>query len=346
MRFDLSEDQTLLRDATRDFLAAESPIDVSRKISDTVDEGLSREHWSKLAELGYLGLLAPASAGGQELGPIELAVVCEEMGRVGFPGPYLDVVLAAKMLEAAGRLDVVGEIASGSAIVVPACCDRVWPTDTSVVTYADGRVAGTKYFVPFGAVADRLLVTTDAGLVLADGPFETRAMETIDEGQRFAEVTLDHAGELLGGEEIVDCVADLDRLGTAAMALGVAARALEIAVEYSKERETFGRPLGSYQALQHRMADMLLGAESSRSTVYRAAWALADEQENAPLLCASAKAAATAAAAHNTREALQIHGGNGFTWEYDIHYYLKRAVTLESRCGGREAAYEQALAAL
>ncbi|RMD83559.1 MAG: acyl-CoA dehydrogenase [Candidatus Dadabacteria bacterium] len=346
MKFDLSEDQALLRDATRDFLAAEAPVELSRKMSDTNPEGFSRQVWAKLAELGYLGLLAPGSAGGQGLGPIELAVVCEEMGRVALAGPYLDVVLAAKVLEAAGCTDAVREIASGQAIAVIADCDRVWPTQQSDVSFEGGRVRGTKFFVPFGAVADRLVATTPAGVVLVDGPFEARPMETLDEAQRFAEIRLDHPAELLGGQELVDCVADLDRVATAAFALGVAERALELAVDYSKERYTFGRPIGSYQALQHRMADMLLGAESSRSTVYRAAWALATDQEDAHLLAACAKAAAVAAATHNTREALQFHGGNGFTWEYDIHYYLKRAVTLEARCGGPEQAYEDALEAL
>ena len=117
-------------------------------------------------------------------------------------------------------------------------------------------------------------------------------------------------------------------------------------MEYPKQRDPVGRPIGSYKALQHRMADMLLKAESARSTVYRAAWALAAGERDAPLLASCAKAWAADAAAHNTREALQMHGGNGFTWEYDIHYYLKRAVTLRERCGGCEASYEGALAAL
>ena len=199
MKFELSDDQVMLRDATRDFLQAESPIETSRQISETPGDGFSRTHWKKLAELGYLALTVPEAAGGQGLGAIELAVVLQQMGTVCFPGPFLDVVLAAKALEATGGQTArLQAIANGSSITVLATADRVWPTDTGETTFRDGRVRGTKYFVPFGVAADRLLVTTPQGLVLVDGPFKATPMPTLDEARRFAEITLDHPGERIG----------------------------------------------------------------------------------------------------------------------------------------------------
>ncbi len=343
MRFELSEDQKLLRDSTQDMLARESPTAVSRQVSESDGEGFSRDHWKQLGELGYLGLVAPESAGGQGLGAIELAAVCEEMGRVCFPGPYLDVVLAAKVLEAAGEQETLAAVVSGQAIAVLATADAVWPERGEGVSFTDGRVAGTKYFVPFGASADRLLVTTPAGVVLAEGPFETAPMPTLDEAARFAEVSLDNPAVSLGEASLVDGVADLAAVGAAAKALGVCEAAMERTVEYAKTRETFGHPIGSFQALQHRMASMLVQAESSRSTVYRAAWALAAGVPEATLLAASAKAYAVEAANNISRESVQIHGGNGFTWEYDLHRYLKLAMTLEQHYGGHGEVLERAL---
>jgi alkylation response protein AidB-like acyl-CoA dehydrogenase len=346
MKFDLSEDQQLLRTATTDFLAAESPVETSRQLAETPGEGFSRKHWAKLAELGYLGLCVSERAGGQGLGPIELAVVCHQLGRVCFPGPYLDVVLAAKALEAAGgRDDALKAIVAGESIVVIARQDSVWPGDKGRTVLERGRVTGTKYFVPFGASADRLVVVAGEDCALVDGPFECLAMPTIEEAQRFAEVRLDHPAERIGGKGIVEALDDWAAVGAAAIALGLCEAALERSVAYSRQRETFGKPIGSYQVLQHRMADMLLRTESTRSAVYRAAWALAREDRDATLIASAAKAYAVESAGVITRDSVQIHGGNGFTWEYDLHCFLKRATTLEHHYGATAAMTDQALRA-
>jgi len=345
VKFDLSDDQEMLRSATADFLASESPIETSRQISECDGEGFSREHWKKLAELGYLGLLAPESAGGQGLGPIALAIVCQQMGRVCFPGPYLDAVVAASVAESAGLTKLLAAIVGGDAVVTLATADRVWPTDEGETVFRDGRVRGTKYFVPFGGSADALLVTTDSGVVLVDGPFEARPMETLDEAARFAEVALDHPAELVGDASLLDAAADLAALGAAADALGVCESTMQRAVDYASQRQTFGKPIGTYQALQHRMADMLLRTESSRSTVYRAAWCLENDTADASLAVAAAKAYAVEAANLIARDCIQIHGGNGFTWEYDVHRFLKRAMTLDQHHGGTTAMVDRALEA-
>ncbi len=345
MRFELSEDQKLLRDATADFLSSESPMATSRAVSEADGEGFSRQQWEKLADLGYLGLIAPESAGGQGLGAIELAVVLQQMGRVCFAGPYLDVLLAAKVLEAVGgRDELLASVIAGGSIVTIARADGIWPGDAESVSFADGRVRGTKYFVPFAASADALLVTTDAGLVLAEGPFQTEAMPTLDEAQRFAKVTLSAAAERVGSNEFVDQLRDFAEIGAAALALGICEAAMEASVRYSTERKTFGKPIGVYQVLQHRMADMVLRTESSRATVFRAAWCIDNDAADRALAVAAAKQYAVESANQITRDAVQIHGGNGFTWEYDIHRWLKLAVTLDQHYGSRDELLERALA--
>jgi len=347
MRFELSDDQALLRDATADFLTNESAIGVSRQISEAEGEGFSREQWKKLAELGYLGLILPEAVGGQGLGAVELAIVCEQMGRVCFPGPYLDVVLAAKVAEIAGGQEaLLSDIVRGDAIAVLATVERVWPGAEDGARFAGGKVQGLRYFVPFGAAADMLLVPTDAGLVLAEGPFRTEPMPTIDEATRFAHVALDNAATLLGGNDAVDEIGDLAAVAAGALALGVSETLMDASVEYAKQRETFGRPIGTYQVLQHRMADMLLRTESSRSTVYRAAWSLDNDTADRSVVAAAAKQYAVESAVRIAKDTVQIHGGNGFTWEYDVHRYLKRALTLEQHYGSQATLLDRAFAGL
>lgn len=346
MKFELSEDQQLLRSSTVDFLATESPITASRQISESGGDGFSRAHWKKLAELGYLGLVNAETAGGQGMGPVELAIVCEELGKVCFPGPYLDVVIAGRVLELSGKHDrALRDVIEGNSIVVTASVDRVWPTDRPDVAYKGGRVTGTKYFVPFAASTDRLIVTTPQGVLLAEGPFQTEPMETMDEAARFDRVLFDNPAEPLGHDDLLSSVIDWMEIGAAADALGICQKALEASVFYSKQRQTFGKPIGAYQVLQHRMADMLVRTESTRAAVYRAAWCLAHETQDAGLAAAAAKAYAVESACQITRDTVQIHGGNGFTWEYDIHRYLKRAITLEQHHGRSDEVLERALTA-
>jgi len=327
-------------------MASECPLESTRQVAEEEGEGFSRSVWKKLAELGYLGLLVGEPHGGQGLGPIELAVVCHEMGKVCFPGPYLDVVAAAKVLERAGTHEsLLSEIISGQTIVVIASADRVWPSQATTIAFADGVISGTKYFVPYGGSAERMLVSVGEQLVLAEAPFSSQAMETFEEAARFCEVSFDGPAQVVGDSSALEPVADLLALGAAAHALGLCESAMARAVEYSRERETFGKPIGSYQVLQHRMADMLLRAESSRAVVYRAAWALASGAVDASMVVAAAKAYAVESARAIAEDALQIHGGNGFTWEYDVHCFLKRALTLSRHYGSSEEAAERALVA-
>jgi alkylation response protein AidB-like acyl-CoA dehydrogenase len=347
MKFELSEDQALLRTSTRDFLAAECPLEKSRRVMEHDARGYEPAMWKQLAEMGYLGLTLPATAGGQGLGAIELAIVLEEMGRACLPGPYLDAVLAATVLAAAGGQDaLLGDVAAGRSLVTIARDDTLFSGNhVGPARHEGGRVRGRKYFVPFAAQADALVVTTPDAVCLVRGPFEVTALPTMDLGQRFGEVALDNAATVLGPPALLDRVDKLAAVGASAMLLGIMSRALEMTVEYSQTRQAFRRPIGAFQALQHRMAEMLLRVESTRSAVYRAAWCLDTGDADAALTCAAAKAYAGDSARVVCGEAIQMHGGIGFTWELDLHFYFKRAKTLEQHYGATEVQLERALVA-
>jgi alkylation response protein AidB-like acyl-CoA dehydrogenase len=206
-------------------------------------------------------------------------------------------------------------------------------------------VTGTKYFVPFAAQADALLVATPDAVCLVEKPFETTPLPTFDSVQRFGTVVFDHAATRVGAPTLLARVDQLAAVGASAMLLGLMSRALEITLEYVKTRSTFNRPIGSFQALQHRLADMLLKTESTRSAVYRAAWCLDTGDTNTALACAAAKAYAGDASRLVCGESIQMHGGIGFTWELDIHFFFKRAKTLEQHYGATELQLERALVA-
>jgi alkylation response protein AidB-like acyl-CoA dehydrogenase len=347
MKFDLSEDQALLQSSTRDFLGSELPIDKTRNVMEHHADGYEPAQWRSFAEMGYIGLTLPATAGGQGLGTIELAIVLEEMGRVCAPGPFLDVVLAASLLAAAGKQDaLLADVVSGKRLVTIARQDSPFSGNHIEPTrFESGRVRGTKYFVPFAARTDALLVTTRQGIVLVRAPYEMVPLQTIDLGQRFAEVKLDNEGTLIGGPELLEKVDLLAAVGASAMMLGLMSRALEVTLGYVQTRQAFKRPIGAFQALQHRLADMLLKTESTRSAVYRAAWCLDTGDRDTALACATAKAYGGDASRYVCGEAIQMHGGIGFTWELDLHFYFKRAKTLEQFYGSTEAQLERALAA-
>lgn len=347
MRFELSDDQALLRNSTRDFLASELPLEKTRTVMEHSKAGYDPAEWRRLAEMGYVGLILPARVGGQGLGAVELAIVLEEMGRACVPGPFLDVVLAAALVAAASADDaLVREVVAGRKLVTIARDDAPYAgTSAAAVTAGGGRVRGTKYFVPFAASVDALVVTTADGPVLVDGPFTVTPLQTLDLAQRFADVALDHAARPLGGPAELARVDRLAAVGASAMLLGLMSRCLETTLAYVQTRQAFKRPIGAFQALQHRLADMLLRVESTRSAVYRAAWCLSSGAPEAPLACAAAKAYAGDSARHVCGEAIQMHGGIGFTWELDLHLYFKRAKTLEQHYGSTEAQLEAALAA-
>jgi len=373
MRFALDEDRALLQRSTRELLEKEAALADTRRLMEEAPEGFSRAFHAQLGALGYTSLLLPEVEGG--LGAIAFAVVLQEMGRVALPGPFLEAALAVRLL--AGCPDEVAKrwrerAAAGEALVVLARGESLAGADPCPVqsTFARAsesgrppslvprsepqasvdRVLGTKRFVPFGAHADALLVETREGIALVEKPasgWDATPLPTIDHAQRFAEIALDAPGVLVAeGARAAELLAESERLGAlgaAALLLGLMERSLEAAVAYMQERQAFGAPIASFQALQHRAADCVLQTESTRSAVYRAAAALENGEPDAPYLIAVAKAWAGPAARLVCGEALQFHGGVGFTWEYDPHVYLKRVKTLELFQGSTRSQLEAVL---
>ena len=353
MQFDLNEDNALLKSSTQEFLEKESPLEKVRKVTEETPEGFSREVYTQLAELGYLGLTLPESQGGASVGAVGLAAVTHEMGRAAFPGPFLDVLLGAEILS---RLDgdeaakLLQQVIQGEKIVLLAREESLTHPQEEVpaVRYSDGRVSGTKGPVAFGASADALLVTTRQGLVLVSRPevgWRAVSLDTFDHAQRFVQITLDDSGELVADQAVLAEVDLLGALGASGLLLGLMERSLEVTVDYLKERQAFGRTIGSFQALQHRASDMWIQTQSSRSAVYRAAWALEEQLEEAPFLVAAAKAYSGDAAGFVCGETIQLFGGVGFTWEYDPHIYFKRVKTLQQLYGSTRVQLELALQA-
>ncbi len=359
MRFELGDEHALLRQSARELLESEASLEKTRPVMDDEPEGIPKALFRTLAELGYLGLWLPEDEGGAGLGYLGLAVLHHEMGRVACPGPALELSVAIEALRQCGERDWREKAIEGSALVVMAESERV-DGERGLSGLEEGlearcqgnRVRGRKRFVPFGASADAYLVTTREGLVLAPrdetGPRST-PLRSLDHAQRWANLEFEGPCILLAAgadaERVLTQTRRVGSLAAAACLLGLMERALEISLEYLKVRETFGAPIGSHQALQHRAADMLLRTESSRSAVYRAAWAMDAAPETAALLVASAKAYAGDAARFVCGQAIQLHGGVGFTWEYDPHIYYKRSKTLEQSYGSTRQQLEAALQA-
>ena len=342
MRFELDEEHALLKQSVRDFLEKEANLDQMRPVMEDSPEGYPRALYSQLAELGYGGVWLPESSGGAEMGHVGWVAVLHEMGRVAFPGPFLDIAIAVEVLrqsaDPTARRWLAAALA-GDAIPVVAHAELASGAspDPLETRATGGRVVGRKRYVPFGASADALLATTREGIALVERPpsgWSAVALRSLDHAQRFAEIGLDAPGTLLDVPSGAwEAAQRLGALGAAAFLLGAMERAHEITVDYLKERQAFGVPIGSFQALQHRAADMLLRTESSRAAVYRAAWALDADPDAAPLLVATAKAYAGSAARYVCGQAIQLYGGVGFTWEYDPHIFYKRTKTLEQFYG-------------
>ena len=358
MQFDLDEERAHLKQSTRELLEKEAPLEQTRATMENAPEGYSKALYAQLGELGYLGLAVPEPQGGAGVGYVGLAAVLEEMGRAAFPGPYLDLVMAAEVLRRAEGDQArawLRDLLAGERVVVLARAESVHPigeSEAPAARFAGGRAVGRKHFVPFGDSADALLVTTADGLALVPRPetgWNALPLATLDHAQRFAEIELDTPGSLLAAAgdsgELLEAADRTGALGAAALLLGLMERALEVSVDYTRERRAFDVPIATFQALQHREADMLLRTEGTRAAVYRAAWAADRGTEDVALLCAVAKAYAGDAGRFVCGEAIQLHGGVGFTWEYDPHIYFKRVKTLEQFYGSTRSQLEAALRA-
>jgi len=317
------------------------------------EQGYDAAVWDQMAQqLGLQGLIVPEEFGGSGYSYIELIVVLEEMGRSLLCAPFFStVVLSANALLQSGddavKKDLLPGIASGETIAALAFTEENGRWDESgIETTAaqDGdswKLSGTKMFVIDGHVANLLIVAarTSAGVSLfhlaGDVPGVTRtALSTMDQTRKQARVELADASATLigtdgGGWDVLSTVLDLAAVALAAEQVGGAQMCLDMAVQYAKDRVQFGRPIGSFQAIKHKCADMLLEVESAKSAAYYAGWCAAEMNDELPSVASLAKAYCSEAYFHAAAENIQIHGGIGFTWEHPAHLYFKRAKSSE-----------------
>jgi len=352
VNFAFSEEQEELRKAVRRFLEDKSPETEVRRLMETED-GYDEAVWRQMADqLGLQGLTIPERFGGSGFGYVELVVVLEEMGRALLCAPYFSsVALAANLLMATGdeaaQADYLPSIADGSKIATVALAEASGRWDEEGVTVAasdtDGqwRVSGEKLYVLDGHAADLILVaarSADGVSVFAVDKgaqgYQAASLSTMDQTRKQAKLTFDATPARLVGAEgegwaAVSKMLDLAAVALAAEQVGGAQKVLEMAVEYAKVRVQFGRPIGSFQAIKHKCADMLLEVESAKSAAYYAGWAAAEDSDELPVVASLAKSYCSEAYFHATAENIQIHGGIGFTWEHPAHLYFKRAKSSE-----------------
>lgn len=322
MRFAFTDDQRAFRDTVRDFLFAECPASLVRAEATSPGDAW-RGLWSKLAEMGVVGLTAPESRGGLGLGPLDLVLILEETGRAAMPGPIVETTAVALTL--LGDDERTERVASGDEIVAVALDggdDIAFGADADWLVVADGEHVGV---VPRDAV-------------------RAEPVESVDGLRRLANVEWRATSATpIGGSGEIASARDRGATATAAQLCGVAARLLELAVDYAKERHQFGVPIGSFQAVKHHCANVALKLEYARPVVYRAAYSLQHDDPDRSVHASMAKAYASEAARLAARVALQVHGAIGYTAEHDLQLWMKRAWSL-SVAWGDAAAHRAAVA--
>jgi alkylation response protein AidB-like acyl-CoA dehydrogenase len=356
MDFDFSDDQKFLKNEARKFLEARCPVSVVRGVLDDPGKSHDAGLWKSVAEQGWLGAAIPEENGGLGLGGAELCVIAEELGRVLAPIPFASTVyFVAEALMLAGsdaqKAKWLPKIAAGEIIGCFATSERPGALTEAHIqaTVQGGKLTGTKIPVTDGDSADLAVVLAKEGgrtglyLVELAGAGVTReTLETLDPTRSVAKLTFaGAAAELLGeaGEGLSMTEAVLDRAAVylAFEQVGGADRALEMAKSYALERYAFGRVIGSYQAIKHKLADCYIKTELARSNAYYGAWALGEGGTDLKIAAASARVAATEAYWFAAKESLQTHGGMGYTWDVDCHLYYRRSQQLGLVAGGSKA---------
>jgi alkylation response protein AidB-like acyl-CoA dehydrogenase len=364
MDFGFNEEQELLRSTARKFLENECSSEFVRARMAEPD-GVTGEFWAKVAEQGWLGLVFPEEHGGSGLGFVDLTVLMEEMGRAVMPGPFVSTVLLGGLTihtagSAAQRAEWLPKIAAGRARSTVAWTEPSGRWDAGGIT-AQARsvpggwaLSGTKLFVPDAHLADVLVVVARTGdarnpevgvslfLVGRGTPgLEIKLLPTMDQTRKLCEVTFNDvrvaADAVLGspgaGWSPLSRVIERATVALCAEMCGGAQRVLDMTVDYAKIRVAFGRPIGSYQGVKHRAADMLVDVENAKSLTYYAAWAVDESAPEAALAASMAKAYCSDAFRRVSAAGIQLHGGIGFTWEHDLHLYFKRAKSSEFTFG-------------
>ncbi|HSO95022.1 MAG TPA: acyl-CoA dehydrogenase family protein [Acidimicrobiia bacterium] len=350
MDFALNDDQEALRDGARDVLDGLASSTQVRAVVEA-DGGWDPALWAAMVEQGWPGVAVPEALGGLGLGTVEVAVLLEEVGRHVAPAPVATTVLALDALARAGDEERVAAVLGGETVAAVAWSRR----GDAVRAEPDGagwRLHGRPDPVLYAPSAALVIVVADA----PDGPalfrveldraHPVRGEPAMDRTRELGWLHFDGtAATRLGGRDAVEDLLDRGATYAAAELLGGADRALAMAVEYAKERVQFGRPIGSFQAIKHRCADMLVDVEGMRSSVYWAAWCISADHPDASVAASTAKVWCSDASKRVMASALQVHGGIGFTWEHDLHLFMKRA-QLDQLTFGDASYHRERLASL
>lgn len=364
MDFGFSEDQELLRDSARKFLDAECPTTFVRKMMED-DSAHATELWKKAAGLGWMGILIPEENGGIGGSFLDLVVVMEEMGRSLMPGPFLSTVLLGGTAVLAGgsadqKAAILPKVAAGELLMTLAQAEKSGRYDAGGISLpatargSDFVLSGEKLFVPDAHVADQIVVAARTGsngspqdgitlfLVDAKAPgVEITQLKTVDMTRRQCHVAFQDVavagsqviGEVGHGWPILKRVLEQATAGLCTEMVGTGQQALDMAVEYAKERVQFGKPIGSFQAVKHKCVDMMVQVENARSLTYYAAWTVDENVDEASQAVPMAKAYCSDMCKTVTSEAIQVHGGIGFTWEHDMHLFYRRGLASEAAFG-------------
>jgi alkylation response protein AidB-like acyl-CoA dehydrogenase len=344
MQFGLTESQKILKDNARKFFSVECPIAEVRRLMET-DTAYDPALWSKMAEQGFTGIIFPEEVGGLGLSKVELILLMEEMGYALVPGPFFStVVLAGSVLDACGNADqkkkylepiCQGKARATVAMILDAAAKP--ESEDGRVSVVNGKLAGRKLFVPDAAVADFIIVITSGGAFVVDSKapgVKISALNAMDGTRKLYVVEFNNSPvEKLAGTTGTMQAIDLATAALVGEMVGGMQRTLDITVQYAKTRKQFGKPIGSFQAVQHKCADMYLETESSRSAAYYAAWALQEGAPDAAVAVSVAKMYASDACRNVGNNGIQVHGGMGFTWENDLHLYYRRAKASETLLG-------------
>jgi alkylation response protein AidB-like acyl-CoA dehydrogenase len=323
VHFAFTDDQTMLRDTVREVLARECPPEVVRGVWEGRRDAADAV-WNTLAETGVIGMTAPEAAGGAGLGELDLVLPLEETGYAALPGPIVDTVAVGVPLLAAAGTDAqkeqwLGPVAAGEARIAVSFEDQAIVPHAASADVLIAERGGVAYCVPMGKVTVTAERSVDRARELGRISFEPSPVDRMQGDADWA--------------RLLSLGQDRASLATAAQLIGCSRRMLDMAVQYAKDREQFGKPIGAQQAVKHRLADALIAQELARPLVYRAAWSLATSSADAEVDVSMAKIRAGEATGFVAKQALQVHGAIGYTIECDLHMWMKRAWALAAAHG-------------
>jgi len=351
MNLDFSDDQKFLQEEARKFLEKEEALNRNRSVLET-DDKYDKDLWKKIVELGWTGIRIPEEYDGLGLGHLELCVIAEELGRFLAPVPFSSsVYLFTEAIINYGtdeiKKDILPKLVSGEVVgTLGVTEDLQAPTKDNIsLTYIDGKINGKKIAVPDAGVATHAVIVAKSdkgiGLQLVDlssSGVTIQHQENIDESRGHFSISFENVqtkllGDEVSGWDLYESLIDQAAVLFSYEQIGGSQAALDMAINYAKERYAFGRPIGSYQAIKHKLADMYIALTLAKSNCYYAAWALSTNAADLPSASATARVSATKAYQLCSKENIQTHGGNGFTWEYDCHMFYRRSKLLSLNIG-------------